>query len=98
MYLASDVLTLMNYVCKKTDTIYMELGLDLGYYFLTPHLVINLFLETSDEKIGLITNVDQHLFVEISMRRGYIFNRDRILKTDPTGQRTSYKSNAVSWI
>ena len=48
---------------QKTDKIYGECGLDLGYYFSTPHLVMDLILKISKEEIGLITDVDQHLFV-----------------------------------
>jgi hypothetical protein len=85
MYLASDVLTLLDCFCKNTDKIYLEFGFDLGYYFSTPNLVMDLILKISKEEIGLITDVDQHLFFERSMRVGYDFNGDRILKTDPTG-------------
>ena len=74
MYLASDVLTLLDIVCKNTDQIYSEFGLDIGYYFSTPHLVMDLILKISREEIGLITDVDQHLFVERSMR-GICFSR-----------------------
>ena len=42
LYLASDVLTLLDIVCKNTDQIYSEFGLDIGYYFSTPHLVMDL--------------------------------------------------------
>ena len=33
MYLASDLLTLLDIVCKKTDKIHEEFGLDLGIIF-----------------------------------------------------------------
>jgi hypothetical protein len=56
---------------------------------------MDLTLKISEGKIGLITDVDQHLFVEKFMRGGYVFNRDHSLKTDPTGQRTGEKLNAV---
>jgi hypothetical protein len=39
--------------------------------------------------------MDQNLFVERSMQGGYVFHGDRILETDPTGQLTGEKSNAV---
>jgi hypothetical protein len=71
---ASDVLTLLDIVCKNTDQIYSEFGLDIGYYFSTPHLVMDLILKISREEIRLITDVDQHLFVERSVRgRGMFF-------------------------
>ena len=95
LYLASDVLTLLDIVCKNTDQIYSEFGLDIGYYFSTPHLVMDLILKISREEIGLITDVDQHLFVERSMRGGYVFHGDRVLSTDSSGQSTGAKSNAV---
>ena len=95
LYLASDVLTLLDIVSKNTDQIYSEFGLDIGYYFSTPHLVMDLILKISREEIGLITDVDQHLFVELSMRGGYVFHGDRVLSTDPSGQSTGVKSNAV---
>jgi len=53
MYPASDVLTLLNIVCRNTDKIYEEFWLDLRYYFSTVHLVIDLILKISSEKIGL---------------------------------------------
>ena len=82
-------------MCKNTDKIYGELNLDLGYYFSSPHLVMDLILKISGEKIGLITDIDQHLFIERSMRFGYVFHGDRILETDPTGEKTGTKSDAV---
>jgi hypothetical protein len=80
------------------DKIHEEFELDLGYYFSTPHLVMDLILKISNAEIGLINDVDQHLFVERSMRRGHLFHGDRFLETDPTVQRTDEKSNTVSWI
>ena len=57
---------------------------------------MDLILKISREEIGLITDVDQHLFVERSMRGGYFFHGDRILTTDPSEQNsTCVKSNAV---
>jgi hypothetical protein len=93
--LASDVLTLLDVVCKNTDQIYSEFGLDIGYYFSTPHLAMDLILKISKEEIGLITDVYQHLFVERSMRGGYVFHGNRFLTTDPSGHDTGVKSNAV---
>jgi hypothetical protein len=95
LYLASDVLTLLDIVCKNTDKIYGEFGLDLGYYFSTPHLVMDLFLKISKEEISLITDVDQSLFVKRSMRGRYIFHGDRILETDLTEQDTGVTSVGV---
>jgi hypothetical protein len=95
IYLASDVLTLLDIVCKKMGKIYEEFGLDMGYYFSTPHLVMDLILKISNVEIGLITDVHQHLFVERPMRGGYIFHGHRILETDPTVQRIGEKSDAV---
>jgi hypothetical protein len=89
------VLTLLDIVCKNTVQIHSEFGLDIGYYFSTPHLVMELTLKITREEIGLITDVDQHLFVEKPMRGGYLFHGDHVLTTDPTGQDTSVKSNAV---
>jgi len=39
--------------------------------------------------------MDQHLFVERSLRKWYVFNRDLVLETDQTGQDTGVKSDAV---
>ena len=58
--------------------------MDLGYYFSTPHLVTDLILKISKEKIGFVTNVDQRLFLEISLRGRYIFNGDCIPENDST--------------
>ena len=89
------MLTLLDIMCKNTDKIYEEFNLDLGYYFSSPHLVMDLILKISGEKIGLITDIDQHLFIERSMRGGFVFHGDRILETDPTGEKTGTKSDAV---
>jgi hypothetical protein len=40
MYLASDVVALLDIICKNTDKIHKEFGLALGYYFSIPHLVM----------------------------------------------------------
>ena len=61
MPLASEIMTLLDILCKNTDKIYEEFGLELGYYFTTPLLVMDLIFETRDEKIGLITPTDQSL-------------------------------------
>jgi len=58
MYLASDVLTFLNIISKNTDKIYETFGLDLGQYFSTPYLVIDLILKISDATIVLITDMD----------------------------------------
>ena len=56
---------------------------------------MNLILIISKEKVGLITDVDQHLFVETSMPGGYVYHGDCILKTDPTVQRTGEKLGTI---
>ena len=52
MYLASDILTFLDIVCENTDKIHEEFGLYLGYYFSTPHLVMDLILKISGAEIG----------------------------------------------
>jgi len=69
MYLVNDVLTMFDIVCKNTDKTCVEFGLDLGYHFLAPHMVMDLTLKIS-KKLDLFTDVDQHLFVEKSLREG----------------------------
>jgi hypothetical protein len=39
--------------------------------------------------------VDQHLFVERSMRGGYVFHGNRILKTDSTEQNSTVEKSAA---
>ena len=56
---------------------------------------MGLTLKISKENISLITDVDQHLFVERSTRGRYVFHGDRILEADPTGQPTGEKSDAI---
>ena len=73
MHLASDVLMLLASESKKTDEIYEELRLDLGYYLSTPHPAMDIILKISKEKIGLITYVDYHLFLEKSMWEDMFF-------------------------
>ena len=79
MYLVSHVLTLLDMFCKNMVKIHQEFVFDLGYYFIAPHLLLDLILEISKEEIGLITDVDNYLFADISMRGEYIFYRDIIL-------------------
>ena len=50
MYLARDVLMFLDIVCKNTNKIYEEFGLDLGYYCSTSHPVMDLILKISKEK------------------------------------------------
>ena len=69
--------------------------MDLGSDFSTPHLVIGLILKISKEEIGLITDVDRPLCVERSMRGGYVFQGDRILESESTGQHAGEKPNTV---
>ena len=64
---ASDASTVLDIVCKNTGKIYEEFELDLGYYFSTPHLVMDTIHKISQEEMGLITDVDQHSFVGSSM-------------------------------
>ena len=56
---------------------------------------MELVLTIRKEEMVLITDMDQHLFVERSMRCRYVFYRGCFLETDPNGQRTDEKSNAV---
>jgi len=91
IYLASDALTLLDFLYRNADKIYSEFGLDLGYYFSTLHLIMDLILKISKEEIGLITDVYQRLFVERSMRGGYAFYWDLYLEIYPTGQSTGEK-------
>ena len=95
MYLTSDLLMLLNIVRKNTDKLYEEFVLDLRHYFSTANLVMDLILKLSHEKLGVITDVDQHLFLEKSMQGGYVFHGDRIMGTAATGQRTGEKSNML---
>jgi len=95
MYLASEILTLLDIVCKNTEKICQEFGFDLGYCFLTPHLMMDLILKVGKEEIGVIADMDQHLFVERSTRGVYVFHRNCILVIYPTGQRTAEKSDVV---
>jgi len=55
MYLASDVLTLLDNVCKNMDKIYDKFGLNSGYYFSTPHLEVGFIL-----KISRISTTGKH--------------------------------------
>ena len=94
MYLSSDVLTLLYIICKNTDKIYDAFRFDLGYYFLNPSIMMDLVLQINNEKTALITDMDQHLYVEWSMKGGY-FTRIVSRKLNPTGQRTDLKLDAV---
>ena len=58
----------------------------MEYYFSAPHLVMDLILNTNNEKTGLIIDVDKHLFIERLMRRGHFFHGDHFLETDLAGQ------------
>ena len=62
--LAIDEMTLLEIACKRTDKIYLEFGLDFGYYISSPHLVMNLILKISKEEKDQINDMGQHLFVE----------------------------------
>ena len=64
MYLANVDLMLFDIVCKNTDKIYQGLGL----LFCKSLCGDGFISQISGEEIGLITDVDQHLFVERSMR------------------------------
>ena len=72
MYLTSDVLTSLDIVYKTQIKYTRNLGYIWGI-ILTPHMVIDLVLRISKEKTSLITDVDQHLFVERSVRGGILF-------------------------
>ena len=85
----------MDIVCKNTGKIYEEFELDLWLSFFKPSSGMDLILKISNTKIGLITDVDQQLFVERSMRGGYVFHGDRILETNQTGPHTGEKPNVV---
>ena len=97
MYLASDMLTLLYIVSKNMDKKYEKFGLDLGYYFLTIQLVMDLILKISDEKIGLITDGASALICrENPCGDGLLFLTGIVSwKLIQTGQSTSEKSNAV---
>ena len=93
MYLVIDLLTLLDIVCKNTDEIYQGFGLDWINDFWNPQLVMDIILQISNEKIGLITDGDQQLFVGGSLTGEYFFNGDIILENYPIGQCNGEKSN-----
>ena len=74
-YLISDLLTWLDIVFKTR----IKFTRNLGCYFSAPHLVMDLIQKISDKIIGLITDVDQHMLVERSMRGESVFHGDSVL-------------------
>ena len=77
LYLKTDVLLLANVFEKFINTCSDYYGLDPCHYFSSPGLSWDAMLKMTGIKLGLISDVNMHLFIEKGMRGGisYIAKR-----------------------
>ena len=77
LYLKTDILLLCDVFEKFINTCLEYYSLDPSHYFSSPGLSWDAILKMTGIKLGLISNIDMHLFIEKGMRGGisYISKR-----------------------
>ena len=77
LYLKTDILLLCDVFEKFINTCLEYYSLDPSHYFSSPGLSWDAMLKMTGIKLGLISNIDMHLFIEKGMRGGisYISKR-----------------------
>ena len=70
LYLKTDVLLLADVFEKFIKICFNYYGLDPCHYFSSPKLSWNAMLKMTGIKLGLISDIDMHLFIEKAMRGG----------------------------
>ena len=82
LYLKADVLLLADVFEKFIKTCLDYYRLDLCYYFSSPGLSWDAMLKMTEIKLGLISDIDMHLFIEKGMRGGISYISKRYSKAN----------------
>ena len=82
LYLKCDVLLLCDVFEKFIDSCLKYYGLAPCYYFSSPGLAWDAMLKMSGVRLGLIDNVDIHLFIEKGMRGGISYIAERYCRAN----------------
>ena len=82
LYLKADVLLLADVFEKFIKTCLDYYRLDLCYYFSSPGLSWDAMLKMTGIKLGLISDIDMHLFIEKGMRGGISYISKRYSKAN----------------
>ena len=69
-YLLTDVLLLANVFENFRDVYLQHYGLDPAHNYTSPGLSWRASLNMMDVELDLLTDIDQHLFIEEGIRRG----------------------------
>ena len=69
-YLLTDVLLLANVFENFRDVYLQHYGLDPAHNYTSPGLSWRAALNMMDVELDLLTDIDQHLFIEEGIRRG----------------------------
>ena len=70
-YLLTDVLLLADVFENFRDVCLQHYGLDPGHNYTSPGLCWRAALKMTDMELNLLTDIDQHLFIEEGIRQGW---------------------------
>ena len=98
LYLKTDVLLLANVFEKFSNTCLDYYGLDPCHYFSSPGLSWDAMLKMTGIKLGLISDVNMHLFIGKEMRGGISYIAERHSKANNKYMECYYSSKESLYI
>ena len=98
IYLITDVLLLADALSAMREQMYEHYKLDLFRHISLPQFSRNAALLLTGQRIGLITDYDQYLFVERSIRGGLCQQSFRFVKANNAACSDYYPSQPESHI
>jgi len=98
LYLKTDVVLLADVFENFRDTSMKHYGLDPAHYFTTPGMAWDALLKITKVEIELLTDVDQHLFIERGLRGGVSMVSKRYAKANNPLVDGYDSSKLTNWI
>ena len=93
-YLLTDVLLLAEVFDNFRDLCLQHYGLDPAHNYTSPGLSWQAALKMVDVELDLLTDIDQHLFIEEGIRGGVVMISHRYARANAPGMENYKASNA----
>ena len=97
-YLLTDVLSLADVFENFRDVCLQHYGLDPAHNYTSPGLSWEAALKMTDLKLGLLTDIDQHLFIEEGIREGVPMISHQYVRANASGMENYDASKGNSYI